>query len=289
MNTGNTPTPDGTAVDLAERFDEVTELVRSAGDLALRWYRDPAVVRARVENKRDGTEQGGFDPVTEADRAVEIALRDGLSALFPDHSILGEEFGVTEPDPANPARYRWTIDPIDGTRAFITGQPMWGALVGLQDGERPIAGWMHVPPLGETVVGTTIGDGMDGCRLITADWEREIGVSGLTDPADAVMLSTDPTMFAPGEQTERYNRLRDRVKLTRYAGDCLNYGLVAMGLADLVVENGLAPYDIIPLIPIVEAAGGIVTDLDGNTPMAGGYVVAASSPELHAAAIDALT
>lgn len=253
------------AFDIGPHLDEVTDLVRSASNLSLRWYR--RLDRAGSIANKDA---GGYDPVTEADRAVEQALRDRLAERFPDHAIFGEEFGRTGSGP-----YRWTIDPIDGTRAFVTGQPMWGTLVGFEIDGRPVAGWMHLPTLGETFVGHRC------CRFIADGETRTLAVSDTTSLADAVVLCTDPAMFAPGPQADRFAELVGRVRMVRYAGDCVNYGLLAMGLVDSVVENGLAPYDIVPLIPIVEAAGGIVTDLDGEPPLEGGYVVASATRELH--------
>jgi len=252
--------------DVTPHLDAVTELVRRAGDRSLEWYRS----LDQIDNKREV----GFDPVTEADRAVEAEIRRELEARFPDHQILGEEFGTSGQGPN-----RWTIDPIDGTRAFITGQPMWGTLLGYQDldvdGGRPKAGWMHLPVLGETYIGH------DTCRLQTAAGEREVRVRSTERLEDAVVLCTHPEMFAPGPEADRFDRIASQARMVRYSGDCLNYGLVAMGLADAVVENGLASYDIVPLIPIVESAGGIVTDLDGNPPLGGGFVVASATQRLH--------
>jgi len=255
--------------DIDAHLDDLAGLVRRASDLSLRWYRS----LDRIDNK----ESEGFDPVTEADRAVEWELRTELERRFPDHEILGEEFGLS-----GSGRYRWTIDPIDGTRAFITGQPMWGTLLGLQEDDRPLAGWMHAPVLGETFVGHRT------CRLITAEGERTLAVSRTERLEEAVVLCTHPDMFDPGPEAEAFARVADRVRMVRYSGDCLNYGLLAMGLADSVIENGLASYDIVPLIPIVEAAGGIVTDLDGKPPLEGGYVVASATEALHQATLDLL-
>jgi histidinol phosphatase-like enzyme (inositol monophosphatase family) len=255
--------------DVAAHLDEVTDLVRRVGDLSLRWYRDLDTI--------DNKQEIGFDPVTEADRAVESELRSALEARFTGHEILGEEFGRTGAGP-----YRWTIDPIDGTRAFIIGQPMWGTLLGFQVEDRPVAGWLHQPVLGETLVGHGT------CRLHTAAGSREVRVSGTERLDEAVVLCTHPTMFAPGDQAAAFERVASGARMVRYSGDCLNYGLVAMGLADAVVENGLAAYDIVPLIPIVEAAGGVVTDLEGRSPIDGGYVVAAATPALHEAILTEL-
>ncbi len=255
--------------DVTPHLDAVTEVVRRAGDQSLRWYRS----LDRIDNKREV----GFDPVTEADRAVEAEIRRELEARFPDHQILGEEFGIS-----GAGEQRWTIDPIDGTRAFITGQPMWGTLLGFQDQGRPVAGWMHIPVLGETYIGH------GSCRLRTSEGERTVGVRAVDRLDEAVVLCTHPDMFAPGPEADGWNRVANEARMVRYSGDCVNYGLVAMGLADAVVENGLASYDIVPLIPIIESAGGIVTDRDGNPPLDGGFVVAAGTPELHQAILDRL-
>ncbi len=259
-------------------IDAVTELVRRVGALSLRWYRRVE----RIENKDADRLGGGFDPVTEADRAVETALRAGLEERFPDHAVYGEEFGTTGNGPV-----RWTIDPIDGTRSFITGHPMWGTLLGCQIEGRPVAGWLYVPTLDETYVGR-VGQGTSGSSSAvfhSPEGTENLAVSTTSELEHAIVACTHPSMFAPGPEADGFGRLADAVKMVRYGGDCVNYGLLAAGLIDLVVENGLAPYDIIPLIPIVEAAGGMVTDLEGNPPLDGGWAVAAASPALHEAAL----
>lgn len=253
--------------------DEVTALVRTASRRSLDWYRKPLA----VENKADS----GFDPVTEADRAVEDELRAALTELFPGHAIFGEERGAT-----GSGRFRWVIDPIDGTRAFISGQPMWGTLVGLQVDGEPIAGWMHQPAVDETHVATPRGG-----RVIFGDpaasagsVSRPLRSSGCADLASAILLSTHPDMFAPGAEADGFARLGAAVRLVRYSGDCANYGLLAEGQVDLVVENQLAPYDIIPMIPIVRSSGALITNAAGGLPVDGGYVIAAATAQLHDAA-----
>jgi myo-inositol-1(or 4)-monophosphatase len=282
------PAPGPTVDDLAP----IAAVVRSAGDRSLRWYRRLDRTDA-IDDKAEGPAR--FDPVTEADRAVEVALREELTRRFPGHAVLGEEFGESGSGP-----HRWIIDPIDGTRAFITGQPMWGTLLGYTFEGQPVAGWLHLPVLGETFVGHPASgtarlwtaeqwEGADEATA-TPDLERgsAVSVSATERLDEAVVLCTHPTMFAPGPEADRFEALAERVRMVRYSGDCLNYGLLAMGLADLVVENQLAPYDIVPLLPIIEGAGGIVTDLDGRPPTAGGYVVAAATEPLHRAALDIL-
>lgn len=254
--------------------DDVTELVRSCGNESLTWFRR----RLQVDNKADA----GFDPVTEADRHVERLIRSQLQEWFPEHMILGEEDGETGPADQT-ASHRWVIDPIDGTRAFVSGQPMWGTLLGLQLEGIPVAGWLHVPPLNETY------SAFDGAGVIRSQQgERALVTSDVTSLADATLLCTHPTMFETTDERSAFARVADQCQLTRYSGDCVNYGLVASGDADLVVENQLQPYDVIPLIPIVEAAGGVITDRDGGPATNGGWAVAAATPQLHAAALEAL-
>ncbi len=262
-------------IDFAVDTDGVTALVRTASRRSLDWYRQPLT----IENKL--TE--GFDPVTVADRAVEDELRAALAARFPTHTIFGEERGETGPA----SRFRWTIDPIDGTRAFMTGQPMWGTLCGLQIDDEPVAGWMHQPVLDETHVATPAGGqvlfGPPGKGEV-----RPLRCSGLTDLGAATLLCTHPDMFARGPEADGFARLAAATRLVRYSGDCVNYGLLAAGHADLVVENDLAPYDILALIPIVRAAGAVIATPDGATPLAGGCVIAAASQDLFDAARDLL-
>ncbi len=264
--------------DPATDAAEVTALVQAASDRALDWFRSGR----RHEQGAVGDKGGvsGFDPVTEADRAVEDEIRAGLSARFPDHAILGEEAGESG---SADAAYRWVIDPIDGTRAFISGQPMWGTLVGLQRGDTVVAGWLHQPTLHETYVASDAGAWreVDGVR-------RPLQTSATTELGEAILLCTHPSMFVTEAERSAFARVADASRLTRYSGDCVNYALVASGDADLVVENQLQPYDVIPLIPLIERAGGVITDRDGRPPVNGGWAVAAATPALHQAALDAL-
>lgn len=261
----------------ADQIARVTKLVQTASMSSLAWYRrELAVDNLVVDNKATA----GYDPVTEADRSVERDLRAGLQSIFGDsHQIVGEEYGTS-----GEGRFVWYLDPIDGTRAFVTGQPMWGTLVGLLDKEQgtTVAGWMHVPPLNETYIAAG-----NGTTRIGPAGQTDISTSSVTDLANATLLSTHPDMMK-GEREAEFDKLCHRVRLTRYSGDCLNYGLLAEGGADLVVEDKLEPYDIMALIPIVKQAGGLITNLDGAEPIAGGYVVAAATTELHQAALEIL-
>ena len=230
-----------------------------------------------VDNK-DG--EGGFDPVTAADRAAEVAIAAHLAVAWPDHGLEGEEFGITQPD----ARFRWVVDPIDGTRAFITGSPMWGTLIGLLDGARPIAGLMDQPFTGERFWS-------DGARSF-ASRNASTPVPMQTRPCaslgSAVLMTTDPLLFPPGAERVAFENLRAKVQLTRYGGDCYAYALLASGFVDIIVESGLKPYDIVALIPIVEAAGGKVTEWNGGSAARGGRIVATGDPRLHDSVLEQL-
>jgi histidinol phosphatase-like enzyme (inositol monophosphatase family) len=216
----------------------------------------------------------GFDPVTEADREAEQAVRRLIRAEFPDHGILGEEHGLE--NEASPLR--WIIDPIDGTRSFISGMPLWGTLVGLTDGGDAVAGMMSQPFTGEfffAADGRSSYDGPGGARrLSTRD---------TTALSEATLCTTTPALFS-GRRREIYDDLEGHVRLARYGTDCYAYAMLAAGNIDLVVETKLQPYDIVALIPIIEMAGGMITAWAGGPAEKGGDIVAAATPELHAAA-----
>lgn len=221
---------------------------------------------------------GGFDPVTEADREAEKAIRALIAAEFPGHGILGEEFGSENPD----SDTVWVIDPIDGTRSFISGIPLWGTLVGVTVHGDAVAGMMAQPFTGELFAasgGSAWYEGPGGPRPLATRKTATLG--------DATLCTTTPAMFK-GARREDYDRLERAVRLPRYGTDCYAYAMLAAGNIDLVVEIGLQSYDIVALIPIIEAAGGMITDWDGGPAEKGGGIVAAATPELHAAAMQVL-
>lgn len=228
-----------------------------------------------VEDKADES------PVTRADREAEQAMRDIIAAAHPDHGIHGEEFGVTNPG----AEFVWVLDPIDGTKRFITGNPLFGSLIALLQGGRPILGVIDMPILGERWVGasghaTTFTD-RTGTRAART---RACG-----DLAAATLLSTAPEMFK-GADGDGFQRLRRAAKLTLYGGDCFNYGLLSSGFADLVVEADLKPYDYLAHAPIIAGAGGVMTDWQGRPPRLGsdGRVLCAGDRRCHDLAISLL-
>ncbi len=225
-----------------------------------------------VENKLD---DGRFDPVTEADKAAELVLRELIHGRYREHGICGEEFGV---DAGN--GLTWVIDPIDGTRAFMSGMLHWGLLLGLFDGERPIVGVMYQPYTEEL----WWGDGQSAW-FRRGDASRVLRVRSCAGLEDAVLATTSPRLFERSEDLAGFHRLESIVKLTRFGGDCYLYGMLAMGCIDLGTDAGLKPYDIQGLVPIIEGAGGVVTTYAGGNPSLGGNILASGSQEIHQAAL----
>jgi len=237
--------------------------------------------RFRQLTEIDNKYSVGFDPVTEADRAAERAIRAVIGEAFPDHGILGEEYGPENTDRS----HVWVIDPIDGTRAFISGLPVWGTLLGLTvDGDAK-AGMMSQPFTGELFYSD--GNGAYLARHSGEDVPRRLSVRKNAALADATMFTTTPALFK-GDNRRGFDRLENAVRLSRYGVDCYAFAMLASGFADIVVEAGLQPYDIVALIPLIEQAGGVVTQRDGGPAEKGGDIVAAASPELHRAALDLL-
>lgn len=218
-----------------------------------------------IENKKDG---GDFDPVTEADRAAERAMRKVLQDLRPEDAIFGEEYGRTD----GTTGWTWVLDPIDGTRAFVAGLPTWTTLIGLVDADGDaIVGLIDQPNLDERYLG-----GPDGSSLITSEKETAITVSDCTDLRDAVIATTDAFIMTPPEQGA-WTHLRHTARITRYGLDAYAYARLAAGTIDLVAEAGLAPYDAAALIPVVRGAGGLACDWRGNPAKPGGQLVCSAS------------
>ncbi|WP_336486134.1 histidinol-phosphatase [Methylobacterium nigriterrae] len=254
-------------VDLARFMDE---LASQSGQAILPFFR----AHFGLDDKARGG--AAFDPVTEADRAAEVVMRNMIRQTFPTHGILGEEFGSERLD----AECVWVLDPIDGTRAFIAGLPTWGTLIGLTHGGAAVRGMMHQPFLGERF----FGDGASA-RLRNARGERTLRTRRCESLSEAILATTDPRLFEAGAEMERFTALQAGVRMARYGADCYAYCMLAAGQIDLVVEAGLKPYDIVALIPIVEGAGGRVTAWNGGPATGGGRIVAAGDPRLHAEAL----
>jgi myo-inositol-1(or 4)-monophosphatase len=216
-------------------------------------------------------ETAHFDPVTAADKAAEVAMRRLINAHFPDHGIIGEEFGSENPD----AEFVWVLDPIDGTRSFISGLPVWGTLIGLKRDGVPILGMMCQPFTGERFAG-------DGTKAwyTGPGGARTLQSRTCATLSSASLFTTTPALFESADRLA-YDRVEAAVRLARYGCDCYAYCMVAAGHADLVIESGLHTYDIVALIPILKGAGGELTDWQGGPATGGGRVVASGDRRLH--------
>jgi histidinol phosphatase-like enzyme (inositol monophosphatase family) len=263
--------PDRVLMSLVALDQLFADLAEASASVILPFFRMPN----SVTNKLGGA---GFDPVTEADRAAEQAIRQRIRKSFPDHGIRGEEFGVEKEG----AEYEWIIDPIDGTRGFICGLPTWGTLVGLMRHGNPVYGMMNQPYVGERF----IGDGQTA-RVISARGERRLSTRRCASLSDAFISTTSPRILK-GEEGAAYDRLEALCKLPRYGGDCYAYAMLAAGQIDLVCESGLQAYDIAPLIPVIEGAGGVVTSWTGGSAAKGGAILASGDPRMHELAMKAL-
>lgn len=227
--------------------------------------------RIAIETKADAS------PVTLADREAETAARDLIGKTYPDHGIVGEEFGALRED----AEHVWIIDPIDGTKAFITGKPVFGTLIALQRAGVPTIGLIDMPALDERWIGAP--------GAPTRFNGQSAATRACPSLPEALLATTTPDMFV-GENGAAFDRIRSSVGACHYGGDCYNYALLASGFIDLVVEAQLQTYDFMALVPVIAGAGGIITDWQGRPlgPGSDGRVVAAGDRRVHAAAIERL-
>jgi len=241
------------------------ELADAARPIALKYFRTPVAIMS----KSDGT------PVTLADQAIEAELRRRIRERFPDHGIIGEETGGGRGE-----RYTWIIDPIDGTRSFVSGCPLFGTMIGLLREDEPVLGLIDIPATGERWVGDGRETNFNGLKARAS----ECGSLG-----EARLYTTSIDIPAPAD-LERLNRVCNRVSFTRYSGDCYAYGLLASGHCDVVIDFGLDPYDYLPLVGVVIGAGGAITDWESR-PLrveSNGRVVAAATERLLREAIRTL-
>jgi histidinol-phosphatase len=216
-----------------------------------------------------------YDPVTDADREAERAMRALIEGQFPDHGIAGEEF----PDRAAAGPWCWSLDPVDGTRSFTCGLPNWVTLIALLHEGQPVLGLIDAPCLDELYV----GHGSEA-SLVRSGAKTPSRVSDCRNLGDARFSTTDPYLFTGGE-AKAFEALRRQVRTTRYGHDGYGYARVAAGSLDLVVENSLKPHDYNALIPVVRAAGGVIGDWRGGEDFSRGKIIAAATPELFEAAV----
>ena len=254
----------------------VEDLARASGETILPFFR----TAIGAQDKSGG---GVFDPVTEADRAAETVMRRMINHSFPSHGIIGEEFGAQRDD----SEYVWVLDPIDGTKSFISGMPVWGTLIGLQHNGRPCYGMMHQPFTRERFSGDGISATWRGIGPMDTPAERKLRTRACGSLAEATLMTTHPSLLAAGT-LEPFRRVEEKVRLSRYGGDCYSYCMLAAGHVDLVIESGLNAYDIVALIPIIEGAGGVITSWNGGSPAKGGAVIAAGDKRVHEAAMQLL-
>ncbi len=241
-----------------------TEKVAAVGaSIALTYFRREMT----VYNK----DIANFDPVTEADLKAETAMREMINKMYPCHSIIGEEYGM-----ANGGSPCWVLDPIDGTRAFITGSPLWGVLVAFNEIDSPNVSVISMPALNERFI----------CSEGRAFWYRDgnnflLRTRPCSTIGDAIAATNSPAQFVSAYEKEAFRKLGERVRMLRFGGDCYNYGLLAAGFLDVVVEAGLKPVDVHALIPVIEGAGGVITNWDGKNAKDGGQIIASGSAVLH--------
>ena len=259
--------PPGLAGDDLVAFAE--RLADAAGAAILPHFRARGLAAG---NKADGT---AFDPVTEGDRAGERAMRAIIDAERPQDGILGEEEGSR----TGTSGLTWVLDPIDGTRAFMSGLPTWGTLIGADTGAGPVLGLIDQPFSGERFIG-----GLGRAELRRHGKVTPLGARACASLAEATLFTTFPEIGTPAER-QGFEAVRDQVRLTRYGCDCYAYALIALGQIDLVIEAGLFPYDIQGPMAVIEAAGGIVTDWQGGPVHQGGRVLAAGDARVHQAAL----
>ncbi|ROU00184.1 inositol monophosphatase family protein [Histidinibacterium lentulum] len=219
-----------------------------------------------------------YDPVTEADRAAERAMRAILANERPNDAIMGEEYGRE----TGISGLTWVLDPIDGTRGFLAGTPTWGVLISVADAGGPLFGIIDQPYIGERFEG-----GLGLARLLGPHGESRLATRAPRPLSEATLFSTFPEVGSPAE-ARAFHAVAGAARLTRYGMDCYAYGLVALGQADLVIEAGLQAYDIHAPVAVIEAAGGIVTDWQGEPAQDGGQVIAAANAAIHAEALERL-
>ena len=269
-----------TAIDFSAFVDRLAQV---SSEVILPFFRSSI---GADDKSRGGT----FDPVTEADRGAETAMRRLIAQHFPAHGVIGEEYGQDRPE----AEFVWVLDPIDGTKSFISGLPTWGTLIGLMHNGRPVFGMMSQPFTRERYS----GDGKRS-KLRTlgvtrgedppTEWaSRSIRTRACASLASATVMTTSPALIREEADRELYRAIERDTRLVRYGGDCYAYCALAAGFVDLVVETNLKPHDIVALVPIVEGAGGVITTWEGDNAAKGGRIVAAGDPRLHEIALKRL-
>jgi histidinol phosphatase-like enzyme (inositol monophosphatase family) len=254
-----------TSRDIDRMREFAVELAHQSGELIAGMFRQSDLA---VETKADDS------PVTPADREAEELLRRRIRSQFPEHGIVGEEFGSERDD----AEYVWYLDPIDGTISFVAGVPLFGTLIGLMRDGEPIFGLIHQPITNELMIGTASGTTLNG---------RPVQVRETGSLEAATLLTTDPGTIERYKNLDRFEVLRERTGLYRGWGDCYGYLLVAAARADIMIDPIMNPWDLIPLVPVIRGAGGVITTWEGDDPVTGDSAVA-SALGIHAQVLEIL-
>ena len=234
------------------------------------------VIRPLFRQRIDVAHKKGvhnFDPVTEADKGAERAIREVVARERPKDGVLGEEY----PETLGSSGYRWILDPVDGTRAFITGRHEWGSLIALEKDGKPVLGILDQPVLGERFVGVN-----GKSHLIQAGMASPLEVRACASLADAILCATDPGAYFSKEQLSAFARVDRATKMTRYGGDCYVFAALALGFVDVVIEANFHAWDVAALIPLVEGAGGVITDWQGGSAQEGKTILACGDRRVHA-------
>jgi myo-inositol-1(or 4)-monophosphatase len=263
----------GIAVAVDDKLIGFANRLADASGAAIRpFFRQPIAVA-----HKDG--KHAFDPVTEADKGGERAIRAIIDRERPDDGILGEEYG----EKTGTSGWRWILDPVDGTRAFITGRHEWGSLIGLEKDGVPVLGILDQPVLGERFIGVN-----DRSHLVTGEARTPLKVRECAALKDAILCATDPSAYMSAAQVAAFERVKAQARLTRYHGDCYIFAMLAMGFIDLIVEGPFNYWDVAALFPLVEGAGGIITNWQGGPWRDGDAVMASGDKRIHEAAIKLL-
>ncbi len=258
------------SLDVKRVIEFIDDLLIATSEIIMPYFRaaTPVVSKTAV----------GFDPVTQADREAEAFMRKRIAKTYPEHGVIGEELE----NRSRPCDWLWVLDPIDGTRSFITGTPVWGTLVGLKHADQVFAGGMGQPFTQERFLGSA-----NGAFMRRGNARTMLRSSATHTLADAMMATTSPELFTP-QTRARFTRLRQHVRQCSYGLDCYAFAMVAAGHMDIAIEAGLKAYDICALIPIIEGAGGRVTNWQGGPAQSGGNVIATANSALHEQALRVL-